>query len=135
VLTFYSEAHYNQVLIDLSLNLRACISQRLVPRFDSEGRVLVQEILYQSSFASKLIEKGNITALKDLMAKSNEVGMQTFDQHLFQLYRSGVISLDSTIAFADSADDMRLMIKLNRSIDVDADRVDTDAAEITINMD
>jgi len=99
--------------MDLSLNLKAMISQRLIPVKDGQGRAAAVEVLINSPLISDLILKGEVHGIKEIMAKSNEAGMQTFDQALFKLYESGAISYDETIRNADSQNDLRLRIKLH----------------------
>ncbi|MBF0402184.1 MAG: PilT/PilU family type 4a pilus ATPase [Magnetococcales bacterium] len=100
-----------QLLMDLSLNLRGIISQRLV-RKAGGGRVAAIEILLRSPLVSDLIFKGEVHAIKEVMSKSNELGMQTFDQALFALYEAGQISYEDGLRYADSANELRLRIKL-----------------------
>jgi twitching motility protein PilU len=99
--------------MDLSLNLRGMIAQQLVPTTDGKGRRAAIEILINTPLVSDLIKKGDVHALKEVMSKSTEQGMQTFDQALFELYSGGEIGYDSALAAADSANDLRLMIKLS----------------------
>ncbi len=112
VLNFFPEERHPKLLLDLSLNLRAIISQRLIPRENSKGRVAAVEILRNTPAIQDRISKGEVTEIKDLMKKGREQGMQTFDQHLFELYDSGMISKDDALRFADSLNDLRLRIKL-----------------------
>jgi twitching motility protein PilU len=113
VVNFFAEDRRSQLLMDLSLNLRAMISQRLIPRKEGRGRVPAVEILLNSPLISDLIFKGEIHELKELMKKSRELGMQTFDQHLFDLFDSGQISYEDSLRNADSVNDLRLNIKLH----------------------
>ncbi|WP_299490396.1 PilT/PilU family type 4a pilus ATPase [uncultured Shewanella sp.] len=106
------ENKHQQLLFDLSLNLRAIVAQQLVPSIDNKGRLAAIEILINTPRVSSLIAKNELHALKDTMAKSNEQGMQTFDQALFLLYDRGEISYENALHHADSANDLRLMIKL-----------------------
>ena len=115
VVNFFSEDRRNQLLMDLSLNLKAIVAQQLIPAPDGQSRVLCAEILINTPLASDLIRKGEVHALKELMAKSREQGMQTFDQHLYELYRDGKITYEDAINHADSANGLRLMIKLGES--------------------
>ena len=101
-----------QLLFDLSLNLRGIVAQQLVPTRDGRGRRAAIEVLLNSSRVSDLIAKGELHQLKETMAKSNELGMQTFDQALFKLYKSDEISYADALHHADSPNDLRLMIKL-----------------------
>lgn len=107
------ENKHQQLLFDLSLNLRAIVAQQLVPSIDGKGRRAAIEVLINTPRVSNLIAKNELHALKETMAKSNEQGMQTFDQALFSLYDSGQISYDNALHHADSANDLRLMIKLS----------------------
>jgi twitching motility protein PilU len=113
VINFFSEERREQLLMDLSLNMKALISQRLVPREDGRGRMAAIEILLNTPLASDLIFRGQIGDLKDLMKRSREVGMQTFDQALFDLYENHSISYEEALRNADSVNDLRLQLKLN----------------------
>ena len=99
-------------MMDLSLNLKGIVSHRLIPRADGEGRVPAVEIMLNTPLMSDLIFKGNVHEIKELMAKSNELGMQTFDQALFDLYESRRITYEDALRNADSLNDLRLRIKL-----------------------
>ena len=99
-------------MFDLALNLRGIIAQQLVPTRDGEGRKAAIEILLNSPYVGELIKKGAVGDIKEVMAKSRELGMQTFDQALFDLYESGDISYTDALHNADSPNDLRLMIKL-----------------------
>jgi twitching motility protein PilU len=112
IINFFPEDRRQQLLMDLSLNLKAFVSQRLVPRKDGKGRVAAVEILLNSPYISDLIFKGEVHEIKEVMAKSRELGMQTFDQHLFDLYEEGQISYEDALRNADSVNDLRLRIKL-----------------------
>ncbi|WP_294945370.1 PilT/PilU family type 4a pilus ATPase [Sulfurivirga sp.] len=111
IINFFPTDKRNQLLMDLSFNLLAVISQRLVPRKDG-GRVAAMEILIRTPRVADLIFKGDIPALKETMAASTDSGMQTFDQHLFQLFDQGIITAEDALRFADSPNDVRLQIKL-----------------------
>ncbi len=115
ILHFFPREKHNQVLMDLSLNLRAIVAQQLIPTPDGKGRRPAIEILINSPLISDLIRKGEIHLIKDIMSKSNEQGMQTFDQSLFKLFKSGEITYDDALHHADSPNDLRLMIKLDSS--------------------
>jgi twitching motility protein PilU len=117
IINFFPQERRGQLLTDLSLNLRAVISQRLVKKQEGGGRVAAVEILKQSPLVADLIFKGEIHGLKELMAKSNESGMRTFDQALFELYLSGSISLEEAVNNADSQNELRLRIKLEGQTD------------------
>jgi twitching motility protein PilU len=112
ILHFFPEDQRDQVLMDLSLNLRAIIAQRLVRKADGKGRRAAVEVLLNTPLASDYIKKGDIYKLKDLMQRSTEQGMITFDQCLYQLYRQGEITYEEAIANADSSNELRLMVKL-----------------------
>jgi twitching motility protein PilU len=103
---------HGKLLFDLALNLRGIIAQQLVPTKDGTSRVAAIEILLNSPYVSELIKKGDVGSLKDVMKKSNEQGMQTFDQALFNLYEDGLITYADALHHADSPNDLRLMIKL-----------------------
>ncbi len=112
IINFFPHDKRQQLLMDLSLNLKAVISQRLVPVKTGKGRVPAVEVMINVALIADLILDGKIHELKELMAKSGEAGMQTFDQSLFNLYESGLISYDETLRNADSINDLRLRIKL-----------------------
>jgi twitching motility protein PilU len=112
MINFFPEERKAQLLMDLSLNMRAIVSQRLIPKKDGKGRVAAVEILLNSPLISDLIFKGDVHEIKSIMAKSRELGMQTFDQHLFELYEAGHISYEDALRNADSVNELRLMIKL-----------------------
>jgi len=112
IINFFPEERRAQLLMDLSLNVRAFVAQRLIPRRDGKGRVPAVEIMLNSPLVSDLIFKGDIGGIKDLMKKSRELGMQTFDQSLFDLYEAGLISYEDALRNADSLNDLRLDIKL-----------------------
>jgi len=103
---------HGKLLFDLALNLRGVIAQQLVPTTDGNGRVAAIEILLNSPLIAELIKKGEVGSIKEVMKKSNELGMQTFDQALFNLYQQGLINYADAIHHADSPNDLRLMIKL-----------------------
>ena len=103
---------HDKLLFDLALNLRGIIAQQLVPTRDGNSRVAAIEILLNSPYISELIKKGDIGGIKEVMEKSNEQGMQTFDQALFNLYQQGIITYADALHHADSPNDLRLMIKL-----------------------
>ncbi|MGZ8267960.1 MAG: PilT/PilU family type 4a pilus ATPase, partial [Burkholderiales bacterium] len=113
IVNFFPEDRKQQLLMDLSLNIRAFIAQRLVPMKDGKGRVAAVEIMLNTPLISDLIFKGEVHEIKQIMAKSRELGMQTFDQHLFDLYDGGLISYEDALRNADSVNELRLMIKLN----------------------
>ena len=113
IINFFPEERRAQLLMDLSLNLKAFISQRLIPRKGTNGRVAAVEILLNSPLIADLIFKGHVHEIKELMSKSRELGMQTFDQALFDLYEAGLISYEDALRNADSLNDLRLKIKLH----------------------
>ena len=113
IVNFFPEDRRTQLLMDLSLNLRALISQRLVPLKAGHGRCAAVEILLNSPLIADLIHKGEIHAIKEAMKQSRELGMQTFDQALFELITSNRISIDEALRHADSMNDLRLAIKLH----------------------
>ena len=112
IINFFPEERRTQLLMDLSLNLKAVISQRLMKKVDGKGRVAAIEILMNSPLISDLILKGEVHGIKEIMSKSNELGMKTFDQALFDLYEADHISFDDAIRNADSQNELRLRIKL-----------------------
>ena len=112
IINFFPEEKRAQLLMDLSLNLKAIVSQRLLPLKDSEGRVPAIEILINSPLMADLIFKGDVPKMKALIAKSRELGMQTFDQHLFDLIEDDMISVEDGLRSADSVNDLRLRLKL-----------------------
>lgn len=113
IIHFFPADRHTQIWMDLSLNLKAMIAQQLLPTLDGSGRQAVIEILINTPLVADHIRKGDIHLIKELMSKSTEQGMQTFDQALFKLYMDGQITFDSALAHADSANDLRLMIKLS----------------------
>ncbi len=113
ILSFFQRDRREQILLDLSLNLRAIISQRLIPRTDGKGRIPAVEILLNSPLVSDLIMKGQLDEIKDIMMRSRDLGMQTFDQSLFDLYTIGIITAEDALRNADSFNDLRLRIKLH----------------------
>ncbi|WP_409027241.1 PilT/PilU family type 4a pilus ATPase [Janthinobacterium sp. SUN098] len=112
IINFFPEERRQQLLMDLSLNLKGMISQRLIPNKDGGGRKAALEILLNSPLMSDLIFKGQVHEIKELMKKSREHGMQTFDQALFDLHEAGAISYEDALRNADSVNDLRLAIKL-----------------------
>jgi twitching motility protein PilU len=113
IINFFPEERRAQLLMDLSLNVRAFVAQRLIPRKGDRGRVPAAEIMLNSPLIADLIFKGDIPAIKDLMKRSRELGMQTFDQSLFDLYEAGHITYEDALRNADSLNDLRLEIKLH----------------------
>ncbi|MFD0929650.1 PilT/PilU family type 4a pilus ATPase [Methylophilus glucosoxydans] len=116
IINFFPEERRQQLLMDLSLNLRCIASQRLIPKVDGSGRVAAVEVLLHSPLLSDLIYKGDVHGIKEVMAKSRELGMQTFDQALFDLFETGQISYEDALRNADSVNDLRLKFKLNSKV-------------------
>ncbi len=113
IINFFPEERRPQLLMDLSLNLKALVSQRLLPRQEGKGRVAAVEILINSPLISDLIFKGEVGEIKEIMKRSRELGMQTFDQSLFDLYEGQQVTYEDALRNADSVNDLRLQIKLN----------------------
>ncbi|MCH9698192.1 MAG: PilT/PilU family type 4a pilus ATPase [Gammaproteobacteria bacterium] len=120
VINFFPEERRNQLLQDLSLNLKAFISQRLIPTVDG-GRVAAIEIMLGTLTIRELIQKGEVHELKEIMEKSEELGMQTFDSHLFKLYKQGIITYENALKYADSPNNLQLKIKLSKGVNQSAD--------------
>lgn len=112
IINFFPEDRRSQLLMDLSLNLRAFVSQRLIAKEDNKGRTAAIEIMLNTPLISELIFKGEVSEIKEIMKKSRNLGMQTFDQALFDAYEAHLISYEEAIRNADSANDLRLQIKL-----------------------
>ena len=112
IINFFPEERRPQLLMDLSLNLKAVVSQRLIPVREGKGRAAAVEIMLNSPLISDLIFKGEVHEIKEVMKKSRELGMQTFDQALFDLYEAGRIGYEDALRFADSTNEVRLNIKL-----------------------
>ena len=121
IINFFPEDRRQQLLMDLSLNLKSLISQRLIPTASGDGRIAAIEIMINSPLMSDLIFKGQVHDIKELIAKSNELGMQTFDQALFDLYENGQIKYEDALRNADSVNDLRLRIKLEGKESKDSD--------------
>ncbi len=113
IINFFPEERRPQLLMDLSLNLKGIVSQRLIPLKEGKGRAAAVEVLLNSPLISDLIYKGDVHEIKEVMKKSRELGMQTFDQALFDLHEEGRISYDDALRFADSMNEVRLMLKLH----------------------
>ncbi len=113
IVNFFPEERRSQLLMDLSLNLKALVSQRLLPREEGIGRVAAVEVLLNTPLIADLIFKGEVAELKEVMKRSREQGMQTFDQSLFDLYENHLVTLEDALRSADSVNDLRLQIKLN----------------------
>src|SRR5450830_436461 len=113
IINFFPEERRSQLLMDLSLNVRAFVSQRLIPKKEGKGRAAATEVMLNSPLISDLIFKGDVHEIKAIIAKSRELGMQTFDQSLFDLHEADVISYEEALRNADSVNDIRLKIKLD----------------------
>ena len=113
IINFFPEERRAQLLMDLSLNLKALVSQRLVPKQDGKGRLAAVEIMLNSPLIADLIFKGEVAEVKEIMKKSRNLGMQTFDQALYDLYEANGITYEDALRNADSVNDLRLQIKLN----------------------
>jgi twitching motility protein PilU len=125
IINFFPEEKREQLLMDLSLNIRSFISQRLVPREKSEGRIAAMEIMIGTPLVADLIFRGEVAKIKEVMSRSNRLGMKTFDQALFDLYENGVISYEEGLRNADSKNELRLRIKLESKRE---DRVQAEAS-------
>ncbi len=112
IINFFPEERHKQLFLDLSLNLKAVVAQRLIPKKDGTGRCAAVEILINTPLVADLIEKGDIPAIKDIMKRSRELGMQTFDQAIYDLYMDDQITYEDALKNADSENEVRLMIKL-----------------------
>ena len=113
IINFFPEERRLQLLMDLSLNLKAIVSQRLMPRQESRGRVAAVEVLLNTPLISDLIFRGDVSEIKEVMKRSRELGMQTFDQALFDLFEAEAITFEDALRNADSVNDLRLQIKLH----------------------
>ena len=113
IINLFPEERRQQLLMDLSLNLKCIVSQRLLPKEEGKGRIAAVEILLNTPLISELIFKGEVAEMKDLMKRSRELGMQTFDQALYDLYEAGEISYEDALRNADSVNDLRLQVKLH----------------------
>ena len=133
IINFFPEARHKQLLLDLSLNMKAFISQRLLPTPDGKGRRAAVEVLLNTPLMSDLIQRGEIHEIKALMKKSADHGMQTFDQALFDLLQEGAITIEEAMRNADSVNDLRLRIKLGSDNDGAVDEMM--ASAITLEED
>lgn len=113
IISFFGPEQHDQVWMDLSLNLKAIVAQQLLPTVDGKGRRAAIEVMINTPLIQDHIRKGQVHEIKEVIKKSTNLGMQTFDQALFELYRDGVITYEAALAHADSANDLRLMIKLD----------------------
>ncbi|MBH3330852.1 PilT/PilU family type 4a pilus ATPase [Pseudomonas oryzihabitans] len=132
IIHFFPADRHSQTWMDLSLNLKGIVAQQLVPTIDGQGRRAVIEVLLNTPLVADLIRKGEVHELKALMKKSGELGMQTFDQSLYGLYRDGEITYEAALAHADSANDLRLMIKLGS--ETDADHLNQITRNLSVDM-
>ncbi len=117
IINFFPEERRPQLLMDLSLNTKAFIAQRLIPREGGIGRVAAMEIMLNTPLVQDLIFKGEVGQIKEIMSKSTRLGMQTFDQALFYLYEDGIISYEEAMRNADSKNELRLRVKLESKRD------------------
>lgn len=124
IINFFPEEKREQLLMDLSLNIRSLLSQRLIPRENEEGRAAAMEILIGTPLVADLIFRGEVAKIKEVMARSNRLGMKTFDQALFDLYEARKISYEDALRNADSKNELRLRIKLESKRDDKADELD-----------
>jgi len=132
IINFFPEERHSQLLMDIATNIQAFISQRLIPTIDGK-RVAAIEILIGTPMVQDLILKGDIMALKEIMAKSEEQGMQTFDSHIYKLYKQGVISLEEALKNADSPSNLQVRINLEDNAFADAVNSDSDEEEEDVN--
>ena len=130
ILHFFPADRHGQLWMDLSLNMKAIIAQQLIPTPDGKGRRACVEVLINTPLAQDMIRKGEVHELKSLMTKSNEQGMQTFDQALYEMYTSGEITYEDALSYADSANDLRLMIKLGD--DATPEKIDAIAGSLSL---
>jgi len=121
IINFFPEERRTQLLMDLSLNIKAFISQRLIPKKNGAGRVAAIEIMLNSPLIADLIFKGEVNMIKGVMAQSRELGMETFDGALFKLFEADMISYEEALKNADSVNDLRLRIKLESKNSMDRD--------------
>jgi twitching motility protein PilU len=126
IINFFPEERREQLLMDLSLNIRALISQRLIPREGGTGRIAAMEIMLNSPLIQDLIFRGEVAKIKEVMSRSTRLGMKTFDQALFELYEQGHISYEDALRNSDSKNELRLRVKLeskreNKPVETDGD--------------
>ncbi len=119
IISFFPPEHHNQIWMDLSLNLKAIVAQQLLPTTDGKGRRAAIEVMINTPLIQDLIRKADVHEIKEVIKKSTNLGMQTFDQALYELYKQGTITYDVALAHADSANDLRLMIKLSAETNPD----------------
>ena len=130
IINFFSEERRQQLLMDLSLNAKAFVSQRLIPREGGVGRIAAMEIMLNTPLIADLIFKGEVSHIKEIMAKSTRLGMQTFDQALFTLYEDAVISYEEAMRNADSKNELRLRVKLESKRDSSISDQQTESLKI-----
>jgi twitching motility protein PilU len=118
IINFFPDERREQLLMDLSLNIRALVSQRLIPRESGSGRIAAMEIMLNSPLIQDLIFKGKVQEIKEVMSRSTRIGMKTFDQALYDLYETGFISYEDALRNADSKNELRLKIKLESKREV-----------------
>ena len=118
VINFFPDERREQLLMDLSLNIRALVAQRLIPRESGSGRIAAMEIMLNSPLIQDLIFKGNVAEIKEVMSRSTRLGMKTFDQSLFELFETGMISYEDALRNADSKNELRLRVKLESKREV-----------------
>jgi twitching motility protein PilU len=124
IINFFPEERRQQLLMDLALNLRGIISQRLLKRKGTKGRIAAFEVLLNSPLISDMIMKGEVHEIKEIMSRSNELGMKTFDQALFDLHEEGMITYEDALRNADSMNELRLRIKLEGKAAKDKDKLE-----------
>ncbi|GIX32083.1 MAG: twitching motility protein PilT [Lysobacterales bacterium] len=130
IINFFPEDRRSQLLMDLSLNLKAIVAQQLIPTVDGKGRRVAMEILLGTPLVQDYIREGEVHKLKEVMKESTNLGMKTFDQHLYELYMAGEISYEDALRHADSANEVRLRIKLSQGGDVQTLSQGLDGVEI-----
>ncbi len=133
IIHFFPADRHSQTWMDLSLNMKAIVAQQLVPTPDGKGRRAAIEVLLNTPLVGDHIRKGEVHLIKELMSKSRELGMQTFDQHLYDFYVAGEITYDDAILCSDSPNDLRLMIKLGN--DTDSSKLDDVAQGLSLQDD
>lgn len=134
VLHFFPEERHHQVLLDLSLNMKGIIAQQLIPKPSGKGRKAILEVLLNSPLAADLIQKGEVYKLKDLMKRSREEGMITFDDALYEAYTAGDITMEDALRYADSANEVRLLIKLGgKRPGMPSDQATGEGADVSVS--
>jgi twitching motility protein PilU len=124
IISFFPAIKHKQIWLELSLNLKAVVAQQLLPRADGKGSVPAVEILINTPIVQSIIKKGEVDTLKEYMAKGQDVGMQTFDQSLFDLYKSKKVTAEEALKYADSENELRLMIRLDNKSHTDTGSLD-----------